>query len=1142
MTSTIFSKPLSLLLLTLFLALNAHAQKDTEFWFVAPEISQNNSSNFDRPVAFRFSTYSTPAIVTVSQPANPAFPVQTLNIAANTSGILQLPPFFEFVENLPPNTVLNKGFLIESTSPITAYYELIGGVPNNPELFSLKGKNALGTTFYTPFQNVTDNSSGYTPLPHAAFDIVATENNTTVTITPTRAIVGHAANVPFNITLNRGQTYSGEATSQLAAQHPAGSKIVSDKPIAVTIKDDLLEGAPLFGGFCRDVMGDQIVPVEKLGTRHVVHKGFLDGDEFAFVVATANATQVKLDGVVAGNINAGQMLNLSITNGSHYIESSAPIYVLQMTGNNCEVAGEIMPALDCSGSSSVRFVRSTNEQFHLFLTTRSGFEDGFLLNGNAGLIQASDFQIVPGSGGEFVSAVIPFFGTQVPAGESSIVSNNQGLFQMGFLNGGFTTGCRFGFFSDFGIQIRTDTIIALCPGETTEIAGNVYAAPASISFTLTAANGCDSVPSFELVLRTEVTVNETIALCPNETVSLGGQTYSAPATVNLTLAGAGNACDTLATYLLTLKPQVSITQNIPLCPGQTTTLGGQTYSAPATVSLTLAGAGNACDTLATYVLTLKPQVETTQTIPLCPGQTTALGGQNYSAPATVNLTLAGSGEACDTLATYVLTLKPQVSITQTIPLCPGQTTALGGQNYSAPATVNLTLAGSGEACDTLATYLLTLKPQVSITQNIPLCPGQTTTLGGQSYSAPATVNLTLAGSGEACDTLATYALTLKTQPTLSQTIEFCPGETVTLGGIGYTQPTTVVLTLPASVGCDTIATYVLEYLTPAPSNIGIVCPGNISVVTSPGTGPFVVNYPTPTAASDCPCPGLELTLTAGLPSGSLFPVTSTPVCWQAADSCGQTAACCFVVTLREEQPCDVKTIGCMKYELLNITADAGKNRTYRIRVTNNCANKMIYTAIQIPDGLTAISPAENSIYTAPISGRAYLVRNPNYSPFYSVRFKSSTDSIAGGQPEIFRYKLPAQADPTYIHILSRLRPQIFHEAHLNTFNCPIGVTPLDGGKPSAEREVVAVISPEIRLFPNPTSEALFADLSAWAGEDLRLRVLDSRGLVVLQRNVSASAEPQSLGLPEVMPTGLYFLEIITPKGEKQTAQFVRVAP
>jgi hypothetical protein len=229
----------------------------------------------------------------------------------------------------------------------------------------------------------------------------------------------------------------------------------------------------------------------------------------------------------------------------------------------------------------------------------------------------------------------------------------------------------------------------------------------------------------------------------------------------------------------------------------------------------------------------------------------------------------------------------------------------------------------------------------------------------------------------------------------------------------------------------------------------------------------------------------------------------------------------------------------MKYELLNITADAGKNRTYRIRVTNNCANKLIYTAIQIPDGMTAINPAENSIYTAPGSGNEYLVRNPNYSPFYSVRFKSLNDSISGGQSEVFKYKIPAQADPTFIHILSRLAPQLYFEAHLNTFYCPIGTTPA-GGRPGEDRELPLNISPEIMLFPNPSSGILYADLSDWEDQFVQLRILDSHGQLVLQQNTMAVFGAQSIELPESLSSGLYYFELLTPGGEKHTTRFALI--
>lgn len=253
--------------LVLLFSNHLFCQKDTEFWFVAPEISKGSSgTNYDRPAVFRFSTYENPATITIAQPANPGFIPQTISLPANASGFVQLFDVDGF-ENKPPNSILNYGFLITATASITAYYEILGDCLCNPEIFPLKGKNALGTDFYVPFQTFLDNSPDHFPLPHGAFDVVATEDNTVVTIKPTKAIVGHAANVQFSVTLQKGQTWSGEAIGQGASEHPAGTKVTSTKPIAITMKDDLLMGF-IFGGFCRDLLGDQLIPVDKTGTQY----------------------------------------------------------------------------------------------------------------------------------------------------------------------------------------------------------------------------------------------------------------------------------------------------------------------------------------------------------------------------------------------------------------------------------------------------------------------------------------------------------------------------------------------------------------------------------------------------------------------------------------------------------------------------------------------------------------------------------------------------------------------------------------------------------------------------------------------------------------------------------------------------------
>ena len=245
-------KSFYLLLFTLFFGFQANAQLDTLFWFVAPEVAQNHG---DRPIVFRFATLATPATITVSQPANPGFPSQVFNLGANAAQTLDLTPWIDIIENKPSNSILNYGFKIHATAPIMAYYEVVTSCNCNPDIFTLKGKNALGTNFIISAQTFLTNAN----YARSAFDIVATQNNTSITIIPSNDVVGHVAGVPFTIVLNAGETYSAEASNIAGNLHLSGSTVVANKPIAITIKDDSMSGAP-YGG-CADLMGDQTIPV-----------------------------------------------------------------------------------------------------------------------------------------------------------------------------------------------------------------------------------------------------------------------------------------------------------------------------------------------------------------------------------------------------------------------------------------------------------------------------------------------------------------------------------------------------------------------------------------------------------------------------------------------------------------------------------------------------------------------------------------------------------------------------------------------------------------------------------------------------------------------------------------------------------------
>jgi len=500
-----------MLLVACFFAGSATAQVDTEFWFAAPEISQDGS-NFDRPIVLRITTLATAATVTVDQPANGGFAPIVVNVGANASATVDLTPFIATIENTPANTILNYGLRIRSTASVSVYYENVSQqCLCNPEIFALKGMNAVGTSFIVPFQNFLNNGGGYTPTPYSSFDIVATENATTVTITPTQNIVGHPSGTAFTITLNQGQTWSGTAASQAAAQHPSGTVVTADKPIAITIKDDLLSGAP-YGG-CADLMGDQIVPINKVGDEYIVMRGGLNGPDKAFVVGTQNGTAITVAGVAAGTINAGQTLMVDITAPATYITATAPVYLLHLSGFGCEVGGALLPPIICTGSTQLGFTRSTNEQFAINLMTRAGYEGGFTVNGNATLVPAGAFQPVPNTNGDWVAAQIFFTTAQIAAGSGNVIANSLGKFHMGIIHGSGGGGTRYGYFSDFNALdppiVAGD--VAVCAGEDLQL--GAASAPGAI-FSWIGPNGftsTDSNPIIPTITTTQAGIYTVVA-------------------------------------------------------------------------------------------------------------------------------------------------------------------------------------------------------------------------------------------------------------------------------------------------------------------------------------------------------------------------------------------------------------------------------------------------------------------------------------------------------------------------------------------------------------------------------------------------------------------------------------------------------
>ncbi|HOK52321.1 MAG TPA: IgGFc-binding protein, partial [Bacteroidales bacterium] len=349
---------------------NLSAQTDTAFWFAIPRMTPNHPASGvyhpgGKPVYLVFAALG-PTTVTISMPANPSFTPITYTFTAAGSARIDMSSYINTtnpaasIENAPENTVLNKGLYIRSDRNfITAYYEVDNYY--NRDIFSLKGANALGTEFIVPFQrdtwNASDGNNGtynspypdgtYTMSPYSTIDIVATENNTQITITPSVNVLGHPAGVPFTITLNRGQTYSIRSIDKSTANHMGGTKIVANKKIAITIKDDSVKKSGSY-----DLQGDQNIPKNIAGKNYIVMRGRISrkdcnhnsalitegnpSGEQVYIYGTAAGTKVTINDTLRGTIGEGQRLNWNISNNATFISADKPVYVYHVSGIGCE--------------------------------------------------------------------------------------------------------------------------------------------------------------------------------------------------------------------------------------------------------------------------------------------------------------------------------------------------------------------------------------------------------------------------------------------------------------------------------------------------------------------------------------------------------------------------------------------------------------------------------------------------------------------------------------------------------------------------------------------------------------------------------------------------------------------------------------
>ena len=188
-----------------------------------------------------------------------------------------------------------------------------------------------------------------------------------------------------------------------------------------------------------------------------------------------------------------------------------------------------------------------------------------------------------------------------------------------------------------------------------------YKTDATVLDTLVAANGCDSIVTVTITVKSHAVGTDVISGC--DSVVFKAMTFKADTTVYDTIAGgAANGCDSIVTVTITVKPHAVGTDAIIGC--DSVVFKGMTFKADATVLDTLVAA-NGCDSIVTVAITVLKSASSVETASECNKYT--WHGVEYHESGTYRDTLVGeAANGCDSVCVLNLTIKIPYETTLTL--------------------------------------------------------------------------------------------------------------------------------------------------------------------------------------------------------------------------------------------------------------------------------------------------------------------------------------------------------------------------------------------------------------------------------------------------------------------------------------------
>ncbi len=351
--------------------------------------------------------------------------------------------------------------------------------------------------------------------------------------------------------------------------------------------------------------------------------------------------------------------------------------------------------------------------------------------------------------------------------------------------------------------------VEICEGESYFAGGANQTTSGTYTDNFVAFNGCDSIITTILIVNPDIEMTFDISICEGDSYFAEGanQTTSGTYTDNFVSAA---GCDSTVITNLTVNPNVEITDNVSICDGDSYFAGGNIQTTSGSYTDTYMSA-TGCDSTVITILTVNPNVELTDNVSICDGDSYFAGGNNQTTSGSYTDTYM-SATGCDSTVITILTVNPNIETALFEEICNGDSFFAGGAFQTTSGTyTDIFVAASG--CDSTVITNLTVNPNLETNLTQEICDGEVFFVGGAFQTVSGTyTDVYMSANG--CDSTVYTQLIVNPEivTILNETI--CEGDCYFVDGTPFCSTGTHEVTLTSYLNCDSTVQLNLTVVNP----------------------------------------------------------------------------------------------------------------------------------------------------------------------------------------------------------------------------------------------------------------------------------------------------------------------------------------